>query len=160
MTSCDHGYTLGEKGHDGCPACRCEAKCTTCETHPIVVQKVDECHNCEKKPVVVVQKTSECTENCGHHTGTYVAVGGSSGGSSGGAAGGSGGFGGGSGGLSAGGGVMSAGGGGMSAGGMAAGGSGGGAQCKPLPPNCHPHCIKYDVAHCRLCMCESEPMHG
>lgn len=30
-----------------------------------------------------------------------------------------------------------------------------GSQCKPLPPNCHPHCIKYDVAHCRLCMCES-----
>lgn len=167
MTSCANGYTLGNKGHDGCPVCRCEQKCTTCETHPIVVQKVDECHHdCSPKPqqVVVVQKTPECTDNCGHHTGTYVAVSGTSGGTSGGTAvatsgGGGGGSGGGFGGGAAGG-FSAGGGGGMSAGGMAAGGSGGGSQCKPLPPNCHPHCIKYDVAHCRLCMCESEPMHG
>ncbi|XP_048751348.2 uncharacterized protein LOC125663075 [Ostrea edulis] len=153
MTSCEHGYTLGDKGHDGCPACRCEQKCTTCETHPIVIQKVDECKSgCEQKPVVVVQKTHECTENCHQNTGTYVAVGGSSGGTSGGSTGG--GLGGGAaGGFSAGSGGMAAGG---MAGGMAAGGSGGGAECRPLPPNCHPHCIKYDVAHCRKCMCESE----
>lgn len=70
MTSCEHGYTLGDKGHDGCPACRCEQKCTTCETHPIVIQKVDECKSgCEQKPVVVVQKTHECTENCHQNTG-------------------------------------------------------------------------------------------
>ena len=31
-----------------------------------------------------------------------------------------------------------------------------GDQCPALPPNCHPYCIKYDVAQCRKCECTSK----
>ncbi|KAK3094756.1 hypothetical protein FSP39_005778 [Pinctada imbricata] len=153
MSSCSQGYTLGGNDANGCPTCTCARKeeCHECEeTHvvQVVPAKTDECHECEEtKPVVVVQQTHNECHDCETGSGTAVATsGGSSGGmSSGGmgsggpfSAGASGGFSGGAGGFSGG-----------------ASMSGGGGQCQPLPPNCHPHCIKYDVAHCRYCMCES-----
>ncbi|XP_069102510.1 uncharacterized protein [Argopecten irradians] len=45
--------------------------------------------------------------------------------------------------------------------GTSSGGWTSGSSCPPLPPDCNPSCIKYDVAHCRLCLCESSvPSYG
>lgn len=153
MASCTDGYVLSETGSDGCPVCACkQVECHTgCEeTHHQVVQLVQTTSECGSSSC-----EHKCTNNCEHSSGQVVQlVSGGSSTSSGGGGAVSGGSGGGFGGMTGGGAMAGGSGGGgtrMSGGGM----TGGGEQCPPLPPNCHPYCIKYDVAHCRLCECES-----
>ncbi|CAC5379225.1 unnamed protein product [Mytilus coruscus] len=158
MATCEHGYILGDKDNTGCPSCQCQA-CSTCEeTKPQVVlvqQQKETCNNCEK--VQVVQQVKEECHECGTTGGTGLMTGSTSGGGSGGGmtgGSGSGMMGGGSG-MMGGGGGGGAMGGGMSSGGGGSAGMTGGSECHPLPPDCHPSCIKYDVAHCRICECTS-----
>ncbi|XP_052084309.1 major surface-labeled trophozoite antigen 417-like isoform X2 [Mytilus californianus] len=152
MATCEHGYILGDKDNTGCPSCQCQA-CSTCEeTKPQVVlvqQQKETCNNCEK-----VQVVQQVKEECHECETTGLMTGGTSGGGSGG------GMTGGSGSGMMGGGGGGAMGGGMSSGGGGSAGMTGGSECHPLPPDCHPSCIKYDVAHCRICECTSNPGHG
>ncbi|XP_021358678.1 RNA-binding protein cabeza-like [Mizuhopecten yessoensis] len=115
------------------------------------------------KPVYVTQGRPQIVTNTGHSSGGIMLGVLTSGSSSGGGGGGS--YSGGNGGggihtsIASNGGVDGAGGGGYyssgSSGGMAEG------SCPPIPHDCDPSCIKYDVPRCRRCLCENSlPQYG
>lgn len=160
MASCTDGYDLHETGNDGCPGCTCkQVQCHTgCEeTHHQVIQLVQTTSECTTGTC-----EHKCTDDCDHSSGQIMQLvsGGKTSVSSG------------SGMRPFGGGAMGGGaiGGGTIGGGAVGGGASGGGgsmrvsvegeECPALPPNCHPYCIKYDVAHCRRCDCESSGTNG